>query len=124
VAKDYIEIVQGIDAYALELKGLIPDTMSAFGRLTHAAGAPGALDHKTKELIALAIAVARLCDGCIGYHARGTLRAGATRQEVAEALGVAVLMGGGPSVDFAADALRAYDQFREAALAGSVEPGV
>ncbi len=106
-----MEIVHDIDAYALELKALIPDTLSAFGRLSHAAQTPGALEHKTKELIALAIAVAGRCDGCIGYHARGALRAGASRQELAEALGVAVQMGGGPAVDFAADALRAYDQF-------------
>jgi AhpD family alkylhydroperoxidase len=111
LAKDYIETVASIDEYALKLKALIPDTLSAFGRLSHAAQTPGALDRKTKELMALAIAVATRCDGCIGYHARGALRAGATRQELAEALGVAVQMGGGPSVDFAADALRAYDQF-------------
>jgi AhpD family alkylhydroperoxidase len=115
---DYLEFTQSIDEYALELKGLIPATMSAFGGLARAASTSGALDRKTKELMALAIAVADRCDGCIGYHARGALRFGASRQEVAETLGVAVMMGGGPSVDFAADALRAYDQFRAATAAG------
>jgi AhpD family alkylhydroperoxidase len=111
LAKDYIEITHEIDAYALQLKALIPETLSAFGHLSRAAQTPGALDRKTKELIALSIAVAGRCDGCIGYHAKGALVAGATRQEFAEALGVAVQMGGGPSVDYATDALRAYDQF-------------
>lgn len=117
MAKDYIEIVHEIDAYALELKALIPETLSAFGRLTHAAQTPGALDRKAKELIALSIAVAGRCDGCIGYHARGALKAGVSRQELAEALGVAVQMGGGPSLDYATDALRAYDQFAAASVA-------
>jgi AhpD family alkylhydroperoxidase len=111
LAKDYIEIIDGIDEYALKLKALIPDTLSAFGHLSRVAQTPGALDRKTKELIALSIAVAGRCDGCIGYHVRGALRAGATRQELAEALGVAVQMGGGPALDSATDALRAYDQF-------------
>ncbi len=64
-----------------------------------------------KELIALAIGVSTRCDGCIAYHARTSVRAGATRQEVAEALAVAVQMGGGPAMVHAADALRAYDEF-------------
>jgi len=61
--------------------------------------------------VALAIAVATRCDGCIGYHARGAVRAGASRQEVAEILAVTIQMGGGPSVNYAADALRAFDQW-------------
>jgi len=113
VAKDYIEITRGIDDYAPELKALIPDALSAFGRLSHAAQAPGVLDRRTKELIALSIAVATRCDGCIGYHARGALHAGATRQELAEAVAVAVQLGGGPAVNYAIDALRAFDQFAE-----------
>ncbi len=111
MAKDYREIIHDVDEYALKLKALIPETLHAFGELGRAAQAPGALDRKTKELIALAIAVSGRCDGCIGYHARGAARAGASRNEVAEALGVAIQMGGGPAVDYAVDALRAFDQF-------------
>lgn len=103
---DYIERVAELDEYYRELRGLVPDAM-----MTKAAQTPGALDQKTKELLALAIAVATHCDGCIAYHARGALRTGATRQDVAEALAVAVQMGGGPNANYAADALRAYDQF-------------
>ena len=64
-----------------------------------------------KELLALAISVAIRCDGCVAYHTRGAARTGATRLEVAETLGVAIQMGGGPSMNYAADALRAFDQF-------------
>ena len=117
MAKDYIDIVRGIDDYAPQLKALISETLSGFARMSHAAQTPGALDRRTKELIAAAIAVATRCDGCIGYHARGALRAGATREELAEALGVAVQLGGGPAVNYAIDALRAYDQFAEEAQA-------
>ncbi len=109
--KDYREVIADIDAYALELKALVPAQLAAFGQLSRAAQAAGALDRKTKQLIALAIAATVRCDGCIGYHARAARKEGATRQETAEALAVAIQMGGGPAVNAAADALRAFDQF-------------
>lgn len=108
---DYAARIAELDEYAGELRKLVPDTLSAFGALSRAAQTPGALDKRTKELLALAISVATRCEGCVAYHARGVQRTGATRQEVAEALGVAIQMGGGPSVNYAADALRAFDQF-------------
>ncbi|MFO1016741.1 MAG: carboxymuconolactone decarboxylase family protein [Hyphomonadaceae bacterium] len=108
---DYAERIAEIDAYAIELRKLIPETVAAFGGLSKAAQTAGSLDKKTKELLALAIAVATRCEGCIAYHARGARRTGATRQDVAEALGVAIQMGGGPAMNYAADALRAFDQF-------------
>jgi AhpD family alkylhydroperoxidase len=111
MTKQYAEIIRDVDAYAVKLRELIPDTLAAFGSLSRAAQGRGALDHKTKELIALAIAVNGRCAACIGYHARGAVRAGVSRQELAEALGVAIQMGGGPSVNYAADALRAFDEF-------------
>src|SRR5690242_13757983 len=110
MAKQFGQIIKDVDAYAVELRGLIPDVFKAFGEISRAAQAPGALDRKTKELIALALAVGARCDACIAYHARGAGRAGADRQEVAEALAVAVQMGGGPAVNYAADALRAFDE--------------
>ncbi len=88
-----------------------PDTMQAFGALHEASCAPGALDAKTKELIALAIAVAARCDGCIAFHTHDVLNAGASREEIAEALSVAVLMGGGPSVMYATHVVEAIEQF-------------
>lgn len=113
--KNYAEITHDIDEYALKLKELVPEVTAAFSALSRAAQKPGAIDRKTKELVALAISVATRCDGCIGYHSRGAHRFGATRQEVAEILGVAIQMGGGPSVNYAADALRAFDQAAEPA---------
>ncbi len=88
----------------------IPDTMKAFGALAQAATREGALDRRTKELIALALGVAAHCDGCIGFHIKALHRLGATRAQVEEALGMAVYMGGGPSAMYAADALHAFEE--------------
>ena len=74
------------------------EVMKGFSGLHRAAVADGALSTKTKELIALAIAVSARCDGCIAFHTHDALKAGATREEVMDALGVAILMGGGPSM--------------------------
>lgn len=71
----------------------------------------GALATVTKELIALAIAVVEKCDGCIAAHARGAARAGATREQVAEALGVAILMAGGPATVYGPRAYSAFCEF-------------
>ena len=89
-----------------------PGTMAGFQEMHHGTIADGALSSKTKELIALAIAVTVRCDGCIAYHVHDALEAGATRDEIAETIGVAVLMGGGPSVVYGAEALDAVDQFQ------------
>ena len=88
-----------------------PEVMKAFSALHAAGSADGALDGKTKELIALAIGVAARCDGCIAFHTHDAMKAGATRAEITDALGVAVLMGGGPSVMYATHVIEAMDQF-------------
>lgn len=88
-----------------------PSLMQGFGGLHKAASAPGALDTKTKELIALAIAVSARCDGCIAFHTNDALKAGASREEITDALGVAVLMGGGPAMIYATHVLDAVSQF-------------
>jgi AhpD family alkylhydroperoxidase len=88
-------------------------TMAAFQQLHEAATTDGMLSRKTKELIALAIGISVRCDGCIAYHVHDSLDAGATRDEVAEAIAVAVMMGGGPSVVYGSEALTALDQFTE-----------
>lgn len=89
--------------------------MQAFYALSKAAGADGALDKKTKELVALAIGITQRCDGCIGFHSKALVSLGATRQEVAEIAAMSVYMGGGPALMYVADALRAFDQFNEPA---------
>ena len=111
--KNYLELTKRISADLKKLRKDIPDTMQAFSTLAQAATCDGALDRKTKELIALAIGVAARCDGCIGFHTEALVRLGATRQEVEETLGMAVYMGGGPSLMYAADAISAYEQFEK-----------
>jgi AhpD family alkylhydroperoxidase len=95
------------------LRHVIPDVYAGFGALSQAAVADGALDHRTKELIAFAIAVVEGCDGCIAAHARAAARAGATREEAAEAIGVAILMHGGPARNHGARAYEAFCAFAD-----------
>jgi AhpD family alkylhydroperoxidase len=111
VEKNYVEITRDISANLKTLRKDIADTMAGFSAMAQAASRDGALDKKTKELIALALSVAARCDGCIGFHAEALIRLGASRQEVEETLGMAVYMGGGPSLMYAADAMAAYEQF-------------
>jgi len=109
--KSYIGITKRISGDLRKLRQDIPDTMKAFSALAQAAGRDGAIDKKTKELIALAIGIATRCDGCIGFHIEALVKLGATRQEVEETLGMTVYMGGGPSLMYAADAIAAYEEF-------------
>ena len=90
-----------------------PAIMQAFQKLHHAGATDGILSAKTKELIALSIAVVVRCDGCIAFHVNDALKAGASREEIVEALDVAVLMGGGPAMIYAIEALDALAQFEE-----------
>jgi AhpD family alkylhydroperoxidase len=99
-------------SHARDLRRAIPEVYRGFAQLYEAALAPGVLDVKTKELIALAIAVSRECDGCITAHADAAARSGATEAEVAETLGVVILMNGGPGTTISPGAFAA---FREAA---------
>jgi len=109
-ATNYKELTPAISANVRQLKESVPDVMTSFNALGKAALAPGAIDAKTKELIALAISVAARCDGCLGYHTQALARLGATREEVHEMLGVAVYMGGGPSLMYAANTVAAFDE--------------
>jgi len=109
--KSYIDITKRISGNLRKLRQDSPDTMKAFSALAQAATRDGALDKKSKELIALAIGIATRCDGCIGFHIETLVRLGATRLEVEETLGMAVYMGGGPSLMYAADAIAAYEEF-------------
>jgi AhpD family alkylhydroperoxidase len=113
MSKNYPEITRRIVGGTRVLRKNIPDTMGGFHAMAHAATSDGALSTKTKELIALGIGVATRCDGCIGFHMEALVKLGATREEVEEALGMAIYMGGGPALMYAADALLAFDQFSE-----------
>ena len=107
----YRELTQTVSGKLATLRSSTPDIMKSFGDLGRAATADGALDKKTKELIALALSVAARCDPCIGFHIQSLVKLGATRQEVDETLGVATYMGGGPSLMFAASAITAFEEF-------------
>lgn len=109
--KDYKKITKDISEYIGELRKMSPDVMLSFSELAKNATASGAIDKKMKELIALAIGVSQRCDGCIGFHAKALKELGVTRGEIVEVMSMCVYMGGGPVLMYAADALRAYDQF-------------
>ena len=101
-----------------ELRRAIPEVYEGFRELSTAAFADGALDRKTKELIAFAIGVVEGCDGCVASHGQAAARAGATRQEAAEAIGVTFLMHGGPATIHGAHAYDAFCEFADALEAG------
>ena len=111
MTKDY----PGIHAHLKEMMGKLgeaaPETIAGFTQLHEASTEGGALDTKTKELIALSIGIAVHCDGCISFHTYEALQAGASHEEIVETIGVAVMMGGGPSVVYGCEALEAVEQF-------------
>ena len=109
--RNYPEYHRHLQALLGRLGKEIPGPMAGFTQLHKQALADGALTAKVKELIALSIGIHARCDGCIAFHLRGARRAGATRPEVTEAIGVAILMGGGPSAIYGAQALEALEQF-------------
>ena len=92
----------------------IPEVMAGYGVLHDAAFVEGALDVKTKELIALSIAITRECDGCIAAHGRNLARLGATTEEVAEMIGVSITMNGGPGLVWGPRALEAFLEYKKA----------
>ncbi|NKF21679.1 carboxymuconolactone decarboxylase family protein [Solimonas marina] len=113
----YRELTAQVSSRLGELRADMPDLLGGFNSMARAATKPGALDTKSKELIALALGVAARCDACIGFHMRAVLHAGASKTEIEEALGMAVYMGGGPSLMYAANAMNAYAEFTAAQTA-------
>ncbi|WP_425040365.1 carboxymuconolactone decarboxylase family protein [Primorskyibacter sp. S187A] len=101
------ETVANITALSREM----PETVKGFNQMGGAAKKSGALDEKTKELMALGIAIATRCDSCIGFHVKALIRLGITRDELCEALAMATYMGGGPSYAYSAKALKAFEVF-------------
>ena len=105
------ETLEEIAADGRVLRETIPEVYAAYAELSRSAMAEGVLPSRIKELIALAIAVTRECDGCIAAHSRSAARAGATTAEVAEAMGVAILMNGGPGTVWGPRALAAFTEW-------------
>ena len=93
-----------------EIGQAAPKVMGTYNRLHHLVTADGALSFKVKELMALGIAITVRCDGCIAYHINQSLDAGANREEIVETIGVAIMMGGGPSVMYGAEAMAAMEE--------------
>jgi AhpD family alkylhydroperoxidase len=114
MTEDWAALIGDMNGAVRNLRQASPDVMKAFGDMARAAHGGEALDSKTKELIAIAIGVAVRCDPCIAYHVEGAIKQGASRAEVAETLAMAVYMGAGPSVMYAAKALEAVDQLTPA----------
>ncbi|MCE8513679.1 carboxymuconolactone decarboxylase family protein [Ruegeria pomeroyi] len=109
---DWEAFMDGIVSDIAVLNPEIPETVKGFGIMGAAAKKSGALDEKTKEIMALGIAIATRCDSCIGFHVKSLIRLGLTRPELCEALAMATYMGGGPSYAYSAKALKAYDTFK------------
>ncbi|OBF79817.1 alkylhydroperoxidase [Mycobacterium sp. 852002-51163_SCH5372311] len=106
----YHDVLNDLNPKHRALRQMIPDVYRGFAEMSNGALTSGALEKKFKELIAMTIGVVAGCDGCIASHAQGAVRAGATKAEAAEAIGVSILMHGGPATIYGA---RAYDAFCE-----------
>lgn len=89
----------------------IPETMQGFSKMAQGALEDGAVSMKNKELIALGIGIASRCEGCIQAHVKKAIDAGATREEMHETIGVAILMSGGPGTVYGAIAHDVIDEF-------------
>ncbi len=114
MTKSFHDITKHVSTNMAKLRKEIPDTSKAFSQLAQSATQDGVLDKKTKELIALALAVGSRCDACIGFHTKALVHLGATEQEVAETLGMCIYMGGGPSMMYAAEAIASFNEFKNA----------
>jgi AhpD family alkylhydroperoxidase len=108
---NYIDLRQHLEDRLAQFGRELPGPMSGFARLHKKVVEDGALSAKVMELMALAISVAVGCEGCIAYHTHDAIKAGATRAELLETIGVGVMMAGGPGTIYAAHALDAVDQF-------------
>lgn len=111
MSKSFSVITGDVSKALGKLRSAIPETMKGFGQLSQAALAEGTLSALHKELTALAIGVASRCDACIGFHIKALIKLGVTREQLMETLAICVYMGGGPTLMYAAEAVRAYDEF-------------
>ena len=110
----YAELLNELHEPTRSLRHAIPETWAGFVSTHQAAMADGAVPSRLKEAAALAISVVTRCEPCIAHHAKAAARAGAAPEEVAELLGVALLMEGGPASAYAPMAWAAYQEFAAA----------
>lgn len=109
----FTQLTGDINTQLAKLRKEIPDVMAGFSSLAQAATKNGVLDKKAKELIAIALAVANRCPGCIGFHSKTLVQLQTSREELLETLSMAIYMGGGPSLMYAAEALEAFEEFSQ-----------
>jgi AhpD family alkylhydroperoxidase len=109
----FTQVTKDINTQLAKIRKEMPEVMTAFSSLAQASTKEGALDKKTKELMAMALAVANHCQGCIGFHAQTLVKLNASREELLETLSMAIYMGGGPSLMYAAEALEAFEEFSQ-----------
>jgi len=111
MSKSFVTITRDVAQGMETLRHEIPDTMQGVQAMAKSALKGGAVDELHKELIALAIGVASRCDACIGFHVKALIRLGVTREQLMETLGICTYMGGGPTLMYAAEAVRAFEEF-------------
>lgn len=109
--KSFVQITSDVSGALDAMRAEVPDSMKGFSELARASMRAGSIDGLHKELIALAIGVSSRCDACIGFHVKALIRLGMTREQLMETLAICTYMGGGPALMYAAEAVRAYDEF-------------
>lgn len=109
--KSFVQITSDVSSALETMRKDVPETMQGFHALSKAALKEGSISALNKELIALAIGVSSRCDACIGFHVKALIRLGVTREQLMETLAVCTYMGGGPSLMYAAEAVRAFEEF-------------
>jgi len=111
--RDFPAYRKHLQGLSRRLKQSAPGAMAGFGELHEKSMAAGALDAKQKELMALAIGITSRCDGCIAFHMHEALANSASKEEISETIGVAIVMGGGPVLMYGLHALEAMEQFQK-----------
>jgi AhpD family alkylhydroperoxidase len=109
----FSQLTTDISTQLAKMRKEMPDVLAGFSSLAQAATKDGVLNKKTKELIAIALAVANHCPGCIGFHSKTLVQLQTSREELLETLSMAIYMGGGPSLMYAAEALEAFEEFSQ-----------
>ena len=108
---DHVSLIKNINESLGPFRKSQSEALLGFGQLARASMAEGTVSAKHKELIALAIGITQHCSGCVGFHVKALRKLGCTREELEEMLAVCVYMGGGPALMYAAETLKAWDEF-------------
>ena len=108
---DHVSLIKNINESLGPFRKSQSEALLGFGQLARASMAEGSVSAKHKELIALAIGITQHCSGCVGFHVKALRKLGCKREELEEMLAVCVYMGGGPALMYAAEALKAWDEF-------------